>query len=270
VSRFFWRARSIRSFQKPGLHICHVLLLSDDKVGQPSPRDVRHHEAFSLFTRQRTFTLFHTALYARRSILPLNVFECEWAIRGYLYRISITLQNCPVPLNVPLFICFDPRSVVPFTRFYLPSRICNVSKIRGDICTRRLALFSPTMAVSKICFCAMTPTISRHRIHGAHTLYFVPVSAPWNTGVFYTHGRKQRSSCNRTAENQRCIAQWGHSETRKHSLVGNDRSNHDTPPPSVGRIPETLELNFPTSPWHGHPRDACHVCMVSWSEWWGP
>jgi hypothetical protein len=81
VSRFFWRARSIWSFQKPCLHICPVLLLSSDKVGQPIPWDVRHHEAFSLFS-PRTFTLSHVALHVRRSIVLLNVFEREWAIWG--------------------------------------------------------------------------------------------------------------------------------------------------------------------------------------------
>jgi hypothetical protein len=183
-----------------------VLLLSSDKVDQPNPQDVRHHEAFSLFTPQRTFTLSHAALHARRSIFPLNVFKREWAIRGYLYRISVMLQNYPVPLNVPSLICSNPRSTVPFTRFCLPGHICAVLKIRGDICTHRPALFSPAMAVSKICFCTMTPTISRHRTPGAHILCFVPVCAPRNTRVLYTYGRKQRSPCNRTAENQRCIA----------------------------------------------------------------
>jgi hypothetical protein len=223
-----------------------VLLLSGDKVGQPSPRDVCHHEAFSLFTRQHTFTLSHVALYVRRSILPLNVFEREWAIQGYLYHVSVTLQNCPVPLNVPSLICSNPRSAVPFTRFYLPGRICTVSKIRGDIYIRRPALFSPAMAVSKIYFHAITPTVWQHRTHGAHTLCFVPICAPRNTRVFHTHGRKQRSPCNHTAKNQRCIAQQGHSKTQRKALPGrNDRSKYRTPlPPSVGRIPETLEFEF--------------------------
>jgi hypothetical protein len=160
VSRFFWRAHSIRSFQKPCLHICPMLLLSSDKVGQPTLRDVCHHEAFSLFTPPRTFTLSHAALHTRRSLLPLNVFEHEWAIHWYLHRVSVVLQNCRVPLYVPSLICSDPRSAISFTRFCLPSHMCTVSKIRGDMCTRCPALFTPAMAVSKICFPAMTPTIS--------------------------------------------------------------------------------------------------------------
>jgi hypothetical protein len=168
-----------------------VLLLSSDKVGQSSPRDVRHHEAFSLFTPRRIFMLFNAALNARRSIFPFNVFEREWAIRGYMYCILVMLQNYLVPLHVPSLICFDPRSAHPFTRYCLPGHVCTVLKIRGDICTRRPALFSPAMAVSKICFPAMTPIVSRHRTHGADTLCFVAVCAPKNIGVFHTHGRKQ-------------------------------------------------------------------------------
>jgi hypothetical protein len=64
MSRLFWRTRSIWSFQKPCLYICHVLLFSSNKVTQPTPWNVCHHEAFSLFNLPRTFLLFHAALHA--------------------------------------------------------------------------------------------------------------------------------------------------------------------------------------------------------------
>jgi hypothetical protein len=91
---------------------------------------------------------------------------------------------------------YAPIHEVPSpSRFCFLGRICTVSKIRGDIYTRRPTLFSPAMAVSKICFRVMTPTISRHRTRGAHTLYFVPVCAPRNTGVFHTHGQGCHTGC---------------------------------------------------------------------------
>jgi hypothetical protein len=117
---------------------------------------------------------------------------------------------------------------------------------RGDIYTRCPTLFTPAVAVSKISFLAMTPSVSRQCNRRAYTLCFVDICAPRNTGVFHTWLKNNdRLATLPIRDGERN----GDTPRRrgKHSLLENDCSKHPPPPspsPSMGHIPETLEFEF--------------------------
>jgi hypothetical protein len=137
-------------------------LLFSDEVGHPRPRDVCHHEAFCFLYPPRTLPLSHAILHVQRLVLPLDVLVRKWSIRGYLQSVSVSLQNCPLPLQVTSLICSDPRCVLPWTRFSLQRCIFTVSVSGGDFFTSCPALFTTPMRIPALYARGRGRPVSRH------------------------------------------------------------------------------------------------------------
>jgi hypothetical protein len=126
----------------------------------------------SSFSSPRTHSHFSMLeLHVRKSILPLYVLERKWAIRGYLYSILVMLQNYPVALHIPSLICFDSRSVVPFTRFCLRGRMSIASNIRGGhLCPLSRTVHSRYACYLDLLPCYKSDCLATYDLWSAHLL----------------------------------------------------------------------------------------------------
>jgi hypothetical protein len=170
--------RSNGSLEKPCLHIYPVVLLSSDEVGHPRPRDVRHHEALCLLY-PRTLPLSHAILHVRRTVLPLDVLVRKRLIWGYLQSVLVSLQNCPLPLQVTSLICSHPRCLLFWTRVFLRRRIFTIL-ISGEDFSHAVSPCSPHRCV----FLPSAPAVGVILSHDIGTLnHTTPASSTFAFGA---------------------------------------------------------------------------------------
>jgi hypothetical protein len=247
--------RSNGSLEKLCLHIRHVVLLSSDEIGHPRPRDVRHHEAFCLLYPPHTLPLSHAILHVRRTVLPLDVLVRKRSIWGYLQSVSISLQNCPLPLQVVSLICTHPRCLLPWTRVFLQRHIFTVSISGGDFFTCCPAMFTTPMCVPTLCARGRGCPISRHwNLQSRNSSFF---GVRIRSTIRSSHGHAARSHPRLASEERKSTKQRGHYETRRKP------ETHREGPFAV--LPETLKFEFCRPP-HAMGIRGCHG-MGAWSRW---